>query len=398
MYVTRPLSQLLRSPEILTAHPSSDGPNSGYLLIQDDKSETYSCFGCCQNKTLKKLPFPQNKELVVQYMTHNGQYQNVDHDAVFLIPLLNHSLSSNRYYAIVPHKGEAFTCSREEDMTPCCFFRCVKDVKPKPLDPHNVYQQFEIARFKSLCAPMHSFIANPLASDGFPPNFLRREGWTVYTKIPRNFKLDIANGLDSKLRARLPVFDFSLSQRSSKRFIVGKWYSPFVFVKEGSLSDQVARSMYYEVTLEQRWEKIFACRNNSNDIRVTVDVVLENEEVFVGGSKAVWDEKSVVDGVIWFKSDGCGGGETSVGLRVEIVERMKWEQARGGWDGGDERRSGINKVEEYKEGGRWNEFGCYALVERFNFKRMDESLVMSCDFKHFHKLKSKWEYMKIDTS
>ncbi|KAL3636143.1 hypothetical protein CASFOL_020690 [Castilleja foliolosa] len=352
MYVTRPLSQLLRSPEILSTRPSSDGPNSGYLVIQDEESETYSCFGCCKNKTLKALPFPQNKDLIVR---------------------------------------EAFTCSREEDMTTCCFCRCVKDVKPKPLDPRNAYQQFEIAPYKALCAFRHSFFASSLASDGFPPYFLRREGWTIDTKTPKTFKLDIAGGLDSKLRARHPEFEFSLSQRSSEPFVVGKWYSPFIFVKEGALRDQVARSMYYVVTLEQRWEKIFACNNNGNDTRVTVDVVLENEEVFVGGSKAVWDEKSVVDGVIWFKSDGSGGGQASVGLRVEIVERMKWEQARGGWDGGDERRSRINKVEEYKEGGRWNEFGCYALVERFNFKRMDESLVMSCDFKHFHKLKSKWE-------
>ncbi|KAL3636145.1 hypothetical protein CASFOL_020692 [Castilleja foliolosa] len=393
MYVTRPLSQLLRSPETLSTRPSSDGPNSGYLVIQDEESETYSCFGCCKNKTLKALPFPQNKELIVRYTTQSGEYTHVSRDAVFLIPLLDQPLSSNRYYAIAPHgkhKGQAFTCSREEDMTTCCFCRCVKDVKPKPLDPRNAYQQFEIAPYEALCAFRHSFFANSIASDGFPPYFLRRKGWTIDTKTPKTFKLDIAQGLDSKLRARHPEFDFSLSQRSSEPLVVGKWYSPFVFVKEGTLNDQVARSMYYEVTLEQRWEKIFTCRNSSNDTRVTVDVVLENEEVFVGGRKAVWDEKSVVDGVIWFKSDGSGGGQASVGLRVEIVERMKWEQARGGWDGGDERRSRFNKVEEYK-GERWSEFGCYALVERFNFKRMDGSLAMSCDFKHFHNLKSKWE-------
>ncbi|GFQ01381.1 hypothetical protein PHJA_002282000 [Phtheirospermum japonicum] len=396
MYVTRPLSQLLRSPEILAAPPSSDGPNSGYLVIQDEESETYSCFGCCKNKTLKDLPFPQNKELIIRYTTSNGQTSSVSLDPVCLIPLLNQPLSSNRYYAIAPHgkhKGEAFTCSREEDKTTCCFCRCVKDVKPRPLDPHNIYQQFEIAPYQGLCASGDSFFASSLASDGFPPYFLRREGWTIYTKTPNNFKLDTAQGLDSKLRARLPEFDFSLPQKSSDPVVVGKWYSPFIFVKEGTLSEQVARSMYYEVTLEQRWEKIFACRNNnnSNGARVAVEVVLENEEVFVGGSKAEWNEKSVDGRMIWYTSYGSGGGRMSVGLREEIVERMKWEQEIGGWVSGDERRVKINKVEELEKGVGWSEFGCYALVERFNFTRMDGSLVMSYDFKHFHKLKTKWE-------
>ncbi|KAK6133791.1 hypothetical protein DH2020_032502 [Rehmannia glutinosa] len=219
MYVTRPLSQLLKSPEVLAEPPP--GPNSGYLVIQDEESETYLCFGCCKNQTLKDLPFPQNKE-------------------------------------------------------------------------------------------------------------------------------------------------------DTRR--------------------SVKRSLYYELALEsERWEQIFTSRNSTNDNRVAIDVVLEKEEVFVGGRKAVWDEKSVVDGVIWFTSYGLGGEEMRVGLRVEIVERMKWEQERGGWVRGEERRVRINIVEEFKEGGGWSEFGCYVLVERFNLKRMDGSLVMSYDFRHFHHMRTKWE-------
>ncbi|KAL6566420.1 hypothetical protein OROGR_002035 [Orobanche gracilis] len=393
MYVTRPLSQLLKSPDLLTER-QSDGPNSGYLVIQDEESETYSCFGCCKNRTLKDLPFPQNKELLIRYTTSTGDATHVSQDAVFLIPVLNQPLSSNRYYAIVPHgkrKGQAFTCSREENKTTYCFCRCVKDVKPRPLDPHNIYQQFQIAPNEALCGESGSFFATSIASDGFPPYFFRREGWTVHTKTPHDFKLDIAQGLDSKLRARLPEFNFSLSQKSSEPFVIGKWYCPFVFVREGTLRDQVARSMYYELTLEQRWEQIFTCINSANDARVAIDVVLENQEVFVGGSKGEWNEKSIGDEVIWFTSYGSGGEKVSVGLRVEIVERMKWEQERGGWVGGDERRVRINKVEEFKEGGGWSVFGCYVLIERFNLKRMDGSLVLCCDFKHFHNMKTKWE-------
>ncbi|KAK6116391.1 hypothetical protein DH2020_049853 [Rehmannia glutinosa] len=392
MYVTRPLSQLLKSPEVLTEPP--EGPNSGYLVIQDEESETYSCFGCCKNRTLKDLPFPQNKELTVRYTTSTGENTHVSLDPVFLIPVLNQPLSSNRYYAIVPHgkhKGEAFTCSREEDKVTCCFCRCIKDVKRRPLYPHNIYQQFEIVTDQSLCSSRGSFFATSIAQDGFPPYFLRRKGWTIYTKTPNHFNLDIAQGVDSKLRARLPEFDFSLSRKSSAPFVVGKWYSPFVFVNEGTLGDQVKRSLYYELTLEQRWEQIFTSWNSTNDNRVAIDVVLEKEEVFVGGRKAVWDEKSVVDGVIWFTGYGSGGGEMRVGLRVEIVERMKWEQERGGWVRGEERGVRVNRVEEFKEGGGWSEFGLCVLVERFNLKRMDGSLVMSYDFKHFHHMKAKWE-------
>ncbi|XP_011070869.1 uncharacterized protein LOC105156443 [Sesamum indicum] len=394
MYVTRPLSQLLKFPESLAAPP--EGPNSGFLVIQDQESETYSCFGCCKNRTLKDLPFPQNKELTVKYTTSSGDSTHVSLDPVFLIPVLNQPLSSNRYYAIVPHrkhKGEAFTCSREEDKATCCFCRCVKDVKPRLLDPHNIYQQLEIVPYEALCSTRGSFFAKSVAPDGFPPYFFRRKGWTIYTKTPDNFSLDTAQGLDFNLRARCPGFDFPPSQESSETLVVGKWYCPFMFVKEGTVRDQVKRSMYYEMTMEQRWERIFACQKNTYGNQgnsVVIDALVDNEEVFVGGSKAVWNERSAQDGVIWFTSYGLGGEQMSVGLRVEVIERMKWEQARGGWVGGGERQARINKVEELKEGAEWSEFGCYVLVERFNMKRIDGSLLLSYDFKHFHQMKTKW--------
>ncbi|CAA0822455.1 Protein of unknown function (DUF1262 [Striga hermonthica] len=347
MYVTRPLSQVLKSPEF----GPLDGPNSGCLVIQDEESETYSCFGLCRNRRLKLLPFPQDKELLVRYTTTNGQTTTVSEDPVFLIPVINQPLDSNRYYAIVPHgkrKGEAYTCSREDDKTTCCFCRFVKDVKPMPLDPQNTYQQFQIAPYEELCSRTGGFIATSIAlDDGFPPSFLRRKGWTIHTKTPHNFKLDTANGLDPVLRSRLPNFDFPISLEFSEPLVIGKWYSPFVFVKEGTLHKQVKGSLYYEWTLEQRWERIFACRNESNDNRVVIDDVFEDERAFVGGVRGEWDEKSSVDGVVWYVGYGSGGErKTSVGLRVEIVERMRWEESRGGWVGGAGGPVRVSKVEE----------------------------------------------------
>ncbi|KAG8382972.1 hypothetical protein BUALT_Bualt05G0135500 [Buddleja alternifolia] len=396
MYVTRRLSQLLESPESLTQKP--DGPNSGFLVIQDQESETYSCFGCCKNRSLWELPFPQNKELTVRYATSNGENSNVSLDPVFLIPVLNQPLSSNRYYAIKPHgkrKGEAFVCSTEDDKKTCCFCRCIKDLKPRPSDPGNIYQQFEIVQYQTLCSKRAGFFAVSVAEDGFPPYFFRRKGWSIYTKSRENLKIDEAQGLDSNLRARLPEFgDLSVSRKSSQSCIVGKWYCPFIFVKEGTLRDQVERSMYYEMTLEQRWEQIFTCQKNTYDNpgnSVAIDALVEKEEVFVEGVKALRSEKNVADGVIWFTSYGPGGGETRVGLRVEVVERMKWEQARAGWVGGEERQVKIDRIDEFKGAGEWSVFGCYILVERFNLKRMDGSLFMSYDFKHCHQMKTKWE-------
>ncbi|KAL9166399.1 hypothetical protein ABFS82_05G026900 [Erythranthe guttata] len=349
MYSTRRLSQLLKSPESVATKP--DGPNSGYLVIQDEASVTYSCFGCCKNRALKELPFPQDKELTVGF----GSGKHSSHIPVFLIPVLNQPLSFNRYYAIVPH-------GKRKGLE-------IEDVKPRPLDPCNIYQQFEIVPFVEECAARGAFFAKSIAEDGFPPYFLRCKGWGIYTETPDNFKLDEAQGLDHKLRSHLP-------QEITTSLVVGKWYSPFIFINEGTtLKDQVKRSMYYELTLEQRWEKVFTC-NSYGENSVKIDVVVEKEEVFVRGRKAVWNEKSVDNGVVWFTS---------------YVERMKWEQKRGGFDGGEEKQVKINRVEEFKETKEWSEFGYYVLVERFNVKRMDGSLVLSYDFKHLHHMRAKWE-------
>ena len=125
---------------------------------------------------------------------------------------------------------------------------------------------------------------------------------------------------------------------------------------------------------------------------VMVDAVVQREVVLVGDREAVWDEKNVVDKTIRFTSFGTTGEEVSVGLRLEIVERMKWEEERGGWLCGDERVVTVDKVEEFGGGAEgWRKLRCYVLVERFVLKRTDGSLVMTYDFKHTHELNCTWE-------
>ncbi|KAM4092766.1 hypothetical protein ACB094_06G065500 [Castanea mollissima] len=265
MYVTRPLSMFQKDPSALSL-PPPEGPNSGILVIEDEEAEQqYTCFGLCKSDEFKDLPFPQNKNLNLRYSSGGGENQYVSYFYANLIPVLNQPLSSNRYHAIKrrgSHKGEAYQNS-EEDMGSCFCFKYVSDVTPKPLDPNDIHQQFEIHLNERGCQ-RGGFVAKPITPDGFPPKFLRRKGWEVHTSTPNNFQLGNALGLDSALRARLPEFNFSLSCTSSQPVVVGKWYSPFMFIKEGTLKDQMSTSMYYELTLEKKWEQIFACENNGS--------------------------------------------------------------------------------------------------------------------------------------
>lgn len=380
-----------KSPGSLSV-PTPEGPNSGYLVLHDEESDETTCFGCCQDDQVKDLPFPQNKDLTVGYSS--------DNDDVAFIPVLDKPLSANTYHVIRrngSHRGEVCTNSREDDMVDCCFGKTVHDVKPKPLDPSDIYQQVEIVPKKS----RGFFTAKAVASDGFPPSFLRRSGWTVTMHTPHHYQLGEAPGLNTSKRLGLPGFDFPLSKDCSEPLVVGKWHCPFLFIKEGGLKlkHQMKQCMFYEMRLEQRWEKIFDKDNggkNNNSNAVFVDALVQKEVVFVAGSEAVWDDHDriniVGDGFMWFKSFDGVGGERSVGLSMKIVERMKWEQERVGWVGGDEREVRVERVEEFGGIGGWNRFGCYVLVERFVLKRMDGSLeLLTYDFKHTHQIRSKWE-------
>ncbi|XP_059447971.1 uncharacterized protein LOC132179285 isoform X2 [Corylus avellana] len=282
---------------------------------------------------------------------------------------------------------EAYANSKEEDKGSCFGFSYVRDVPPKPLDPNDVDQQFEIFR------KHWGFVAKSLSPDGFPPKFLRSKGWNVSTSTPRDFHLGDARGIDNALRDRLPDFNFPLSHKSCQPVVVGKWYSPFMFVREGllPLKDQMRRSMYYEITLEQRWERMFACErdNESPGNGVAVDAVVQREVVSVAGREAA--DVNVVDGVMWFRSFSKKGEEMIAGLSLLVVGRMKWEQERVGWVGGEEKQVTLKRVEEFGGNGGWRNFGFYVLVERFVVKRMDGSLLLTYDFNHNQQSRGKWE-------
>ncbi|RRT78437.1 hypothetical protein B296_00001200 [Ensete ventricosum] len=89
----------------------------------------------------------------------------------------------------------------------------------------------------------------------------------------------------------------------------------------------------------------------------------------------------------WFKTlDSRAEG---IELSLAVWERIKWEQGRGGWIADEEER--IVRLERFQGMNGWKKFACYVLVEKFVLNGMDGSLVLTFDFRHSIKLRSRWE-------
>ncbi|KAF8042021.1 hypothetical protein BT93_A0582 [Corymbia citriodora subsp. variegata] len=311
-----------------------------------------------------------------------------------MIPVVGLPLSCNQYYVIRrrgKHKGEAHANLTEEDQGTCLRFgrRHDGDEKPTPLNPKDIDQQFVISPHE-ITNGFSGFDARSVVSGGYPPTFLKRKGWTLHGRRPKNFFLDDdAPGVNDSQRSTLPSLDFPINWRSSDPVVVGKWYCPFMFVKDGKVGDQIKKSAFYEMTLQQRWEQVHACDNPANGGNaVEVDVVVQKEAIRVFGEEA--GEGDVNDGVMWFRSR-----TGAIGLSMAIVESMRWEEERVGWVKEGEERGRVKRREEFIKSGLseegWKRFGCYVLVESFVLKRMDGTEVLAYDFMHTHRMRSKWD-------
>ncbi|KAL1202375.1 hypothetical protein V5N11_008980 [Cardamine amara subsp. amara] len=345
MYVTRRLSEYQRNPSELKLLPS-EGPNSGVMVIQDQESMPTCCFGSCYEGTLKGLPFPQNVKLAATYSS-GGEDQTTDRTPVVFIPVLDQPLSSNRYYVVQrrgKHTGKASASAKEEERVSSCFcFSYVPEVKPREADPYDIYQQFEIHQGRG---SSRYYSATSVASDGVPPDYLKRKSWSVSYSTSQDFGLsDDAKGINTKLR-----LDSELTCLG-KSVVVGKWYVPFIFVMEGDVKDQMNKSTFYSVTLQQRWEEVFFCENIGNEhMEVVVDVDVETEVVKLEGQETNLREAKG-DGVVWFSVLRDEIQDKKIGLGSVVVERMKWEEERFGWvNEGERSKSSIKRTERSKGG------------------------------------------------
>ncbi|XP_025821913.1 uncharacterized protein LOC112897734 [Panicum hallii] len=372
MYATKPLSLFKSHPEA-ASRPPPEGRNTGYLVVKGadddgDDGET-CCWGTCGGTRVRDLPFPQNRVLTVRYTEQHGESSTTYADAVVFVPVPDQPLASNRYYPIIAtgrHKGLVRACSREEDMVPCCFCRCISDVEPRPFDPADIYQQIEVVPRRR-----GRFTARAVAPDGFPYFLYRKRCWRVYASRPKDFDLGEARGLDAALRSRQlsdPSILDALPAPTTDTAAVGKWYSPFFLVKEAGVEprEQMERSAFYEVTLEQRWEPV---RPDGGVSKVA------SNRALVGGSVEAKQEvgsSRYGDAYVWFRAAATG---QRVGVCETVWERMRWEEYRGGW------------VDEEEDAGKVA--GGSVLVERFVVKRLDGSVVVAFDFAHLNKVRAK---------
>lgn len=222
------------------------------------------------------------------------------------------------------------------------------------------------------------YFATSVAPDGVPPEFLKRKSWTVEYSTSEDYGLrDDAKGINAKLRSQLP-------SDLNRSVVVGNWYVPFIFVKDGDAKDQLKSSTYYRMSLYQKWEEVYSCENVDKENKAVVNVEVEPEVVRLEG-QVIGKETIRVDenGVVWF-----GFANKSVGLRSVVTDRMKWEEERFGWKS----RSVLERTDRFDGGGSsWKSYKCYVLVESFVLRRMNESVVLTFEFKHADRLKTKWE-------
>lgn len=169
-----------------------------------------------------------------------------------------------------------------------------------------------------------------------------------------------------------------------------------MFVKENgiNLKEQMKKSLFYIITLEQRWEKFFSCDScKGEDREVKVDVSLTIEEVSIFGNlKALKEEVDIDNRLMWLEGSYNKKGEKPirVGLSLLVLERMKWEQRRVGCKGEGKKQVKINIKNKIGETGKnWTKFALFVLVERFVFKRLNGSIVLTYDFKHAHVIRAK---------
>lgn len=156
------------------------------------------------------------------------------------------------------------------------------------------------------------------------------------------------------------------------------------------MKEQMAKSLFYEWTLKQWWEKIYSCENDgSSSISnvVVISACVKRLVTLVYGMEAEKDQnREFDDGFIWFSAKESYRRKARVGLNLAVFEKLIWLQEKRGWgdDGDDVRVEGSKEISASETG--WRRFGCYILVESFVLRKSDGSLVINFNFKNTDKI------------
>jgi hypothetical protein len=360
------------------------GPYSAYLVFQgDEEAAGRRAWGW--GYRVQNLPFPQDKCLKMM--------DDEDDTRSYFIPVLGQPISSNRYYVVQAaglDKGLVVTCSKEEDIVPCCLSNCIDDISPGPLEPNNPYQQIQII------PEGHRFNAKCITSDGFPPRFLRWTDWRIEAKDLRGElgRLACVRGENVSLRAQSPPFNFSLSEKRSPIVTVGEWYCPFIFINEKGNrfehpKNQLMETPFYKMHLEKFWEEIYSTEVGTGREEIFVDRTIRVEEALLLGSEAV-EESRENDGSVWMKGLVQENGKLN-GVRVSwpIIAKMRADQGR---EGSEALCRDVRVEKSFNNSGIGRKFVCCIVVERYVLKRIDGSLVLTYTFRHCDQIKGKWGF------
>lgn len=262
------------------------------------------------------------------------------------------------------------------------------DLTPKPFDHRDIYQQVEVRPYEN-----GRFYAIPVAWNGFPPKFLRKRGWEVHTSHSFRLHLREAQGLRTTSLSDVPELHVPQLSRRSSPVVLGKWYCPFVFVKErAKVKEQMKTSIFYELTLKQWWEQIYSCENGGDSGNtVVIDACVKRLVALVYGMEADKEDstRNEGDGFVWFRAKARYRKKARIGLSSAIFEKIRWLQESRGWfDGGleDVRVEGENEI---KSENGWRKFGCYVLVESLVLRRMDGSLLINFNYKNTDRIQCK---------
>ncbi|KAK8500715.1 hypothetical protein V6N13_056664 [Hibiscus sabdariffa] len=150
------------------------------------------------------------------------------------------------------------------------------------------------------------------------------------------------------------------------------------------------KSLFYNVLWRDCGRK-YSWENDGKESKgnvVALDLEVKREVNFLFGVEVLKGDQIDHEGFIWF-----GSGGEKPGLSLAVLEAMRWLEELIEWTDGVERVEILVEIGGGRggDGGRWKRFDCYELVERFALRRMDDTLVFNCDFRHTHEIRTKWE-------